>query len=177
MKRRSYTSHTLFFVLPFLISPVVNAATSEVTPGAATTSETAIQSRNLPYTTLGIGAQSGCDRPAKMLVSDEQEWQRVWQKHTRNDDLKMSAPPVDWTEKAVVILLGGEQGTGAGIEVQRVIEQKDQTTVYFVQSKGADLTNAAGPVKPFHFALIAKPRNAVRFVDGNTECSVCVVTE
>ena len=119
------------------------------------------------YQTLAIGNRSGCETAAKMLITSEAEWQRVWAKHIATDDLKMSAPPVDWSRKSVVVLLGGR--TAGSLEVQHIQRTEEATTIYYVAA-----TTGAGAVQPFHFALVDTPRGPVRFADGNVECSVCV---
>ncbi|HEX8552232.1 MAG TPA: hypothetical protein VF681_11840 [Abditibacteriaceae bacterium] len=147
-----------FFALLLLLVPVMAYANEKVS-GA----------RLLSYQTLAIGAQSGCDRPAKMVVRDETEWNRVWLKHTQRDEMKISAPPVDFTQKSVVILLGGNQ-TGGTLEVQHIEENAGNTTIFYTAARGV----SRDTTQPFHFALIDAPRGEVVFNDGNEECGVCV---
>lgn len=117
------------------------------------------------YQTLAIGTRSGCDVAAKMVISSESEWQRVWQKHSVGDEFKMSAPPVDWSSKAVVVLLGGQ--SSGSLEVARVERTAAATTIYYAVAK-----NNGGAAQPFHFALINAAQGEVRFVDSAI-CAVC----
>lgn len=119
------------------------------------------------YETLAIGNRSGCDVAAKMVITGQAEWERVWAKHVAPDDIKLSAPPIDWTRKAVVVLLGGES-RGGSLEVQHITRTADVTTVYYVAS-----SDGRGKAEPFHFALIDAPVGAVKFADGAENCSVC----
>jgi hypothetical protein len=118
------------------------------------------------YQTLAIGTRSGCDVAAKMVVTTEAEWQRVWNKHTAHDEIKMSAPPIDWTRKAVVVLLGGARH--GSLEVQHIARTANATTIYYAAS-----SDAADSAQPFHFALIDAPVGAVKFADGLIDCSAC----
>ena len=127
-----------------------------------------MKARTLPYQTLAIGARSGIARPAKMVVRSQAEWERVWGKHNAGEEMPMSAPPVDWGNKAVVVLLGGAQKGGA-LEVQRIAQDKDETTIYYIAAQG----DSSQATQPFHFALLEAPRGKVRFADGNVECNVC----
>lgn len=123
----------------------------------------------IAYETLAIGSRSGCAVPAKMLISNQAEWERVWTKHMTRDEMKLSAPPVDWTRKAVVALLGGET-RGGSLELQHITREAGITTIYYSASRDAGDRSAA---EPFHFALIDAPTGPVKFADGNIDCSVC----
>jgi hypothetical protein len=124
------------------------------------------------FRTLDIGERSGCARPAKMLISDEKEWQRVWSLHSSTQDMKFSAPPVDFSKQAVVALLMGNQPAGASITAERIVDETNDTVIFYSVQYGAK----GGPVssQPFHFAVIDKPAGKVRFASSAQECTVCV---
>lgn len=125
------------------------------------------------FRTLDIGAQSGCVRPGKLIITDEKEWQRVWVLHTSIQKIKFSPPPVDFTKQAVVALMLGEQPAGASIETVQILNGRADTTIYYSVQRGQK--GGAGVGQPFHFAMIDKPVGPVRFASVSEECAACVV--
>jgi len=130
---------------------------------------------SIAFATLDIGAQSGCVRGAKMLISSEAEWQRVWKLHMQPQEIKTSAPPVDFEKQSVVALLMGTRSGGASIQIVQVVPSAaiKSTTIYYAQTPGWKDAKVAS--QPFHFAVIPKVEGALRFVDANQECAVCIV--
>ncbi len=150
------------------------AADSVSTPTSATSpiGEVAFQ-------TLGLGTQSGCTRAAKMLVTTDKEWKRVWTLHTSKLASKPSPSPpdVDWSRQAVVVLLGGE-GRDASISINQIVRAPTGIVVFFdnMRKDGDSKSRKTGETRSFHFALIEKPRSPLRFQDlSNPECATCVL--
>ncbi|HEX8832561.1 MAG TPA: hypothetical protein VF719_00085 [Abditibacteriaceae bacterium] len=173
MKNQKYncflSSSTLVAAVAIALSCVMPARAESV--GDETVEKT--PNPILTFQTLDIGTKSGLNRPAKMMIVDEAEWKRVWKIHTTGQEFALSAPPVDWENKAVVALMLGEQSPNSGIEVRQIARNRNETVVYYFQTRGArDGKNVA---QPFHFVVVDKPQTPVRFADANTECVVCVV--
>jgi hypothetical protein len=133
----------------------------------------------MPFQTLAIGARSGCERAAKMLISDEREWQRVWGLHATAAE-KAELPAIDWSRQAVVVLLmgqvSGDASTAPAITLHQVVHTPHDTVVYFQEAPATKTKTAAPAVQPFHFALIDKPVTPLRFVNLSAErCDTCVL--
>lgn len=129
------------------------------------------------FQTLGLGTQSGCTRAAKMLVTTDKEWKRVWTLHTSKLASKPSLPDVDWSRQAVVVLLGGE-GRDASISINQIVRAPTGIVVFFdnMRRDGDSKSRKGGDTRSFHFALIEKPRSPLRFQDlSNPECATCVL--
>ena len=130
--------------------------------------------QSVPFETLAIGAQSGCVKPAKMLISSEAEWRRVWRTHTTRAATSPDTPRVDWAHQRVVALLGGAMGADAEISLARVVREGSNLTLYFWRDAGSGRKST----RPFHFATVPfspGEKLQVRFADAATlSCPVCV---
>lgn len=141
-------------------APQSSAATNATMPNAPAI-------REVPFRTLGSGVQSGCIRPAKMIIGDEKEWNRVWRIH----DAKSVAPRVDFSRFRVIALLAGKGGSP--LEIVQVASTREEITVFFHRGAATKAKEA-----PFHFALMEKTGTAARFIDQNGKvCAVCHITQ
>ncbi len=111
----------------------------------------------MPFQTLGIGTQSGCVRPAKMLITNEREWRRIWAVHTgaamtgaANEAVANSTfdktraaasatpelPTVDFARQAVVVLLMGNSAADSWIEINQVVSTPSATVIFYGSRSG-----------------------------------------
>ncbi len=164
------------------ISPMMLASTRAHSETAANT-QTRAKIYSIPFQTLAISTSSGCVRPARLLVNDEKEWQRVWGIHAEGVSAKQNVtlPPIDWSRQAVVALLMGEvsgaAATTASIEIAHVVHTPLDTVVFYRETRPVPEaeTNLAR-VQPVHFALIDKPSTPVGFVNLSApDCATCVL--
>jgi hypothetical protein len=147
----------------FVAAPQVDSPASP-SPGAG---------QLMSFRTLDIGRESGCSTPAKMLITDETEWQRVWKLHNDGAEMKLSAPVVDFAHEVVVALLMGDRPGTSWISAVQIVKGHDDVTVYYEADGGQ--RGAASRSRPYHFLVMARPNLPVRFADANLECSTCVV--
>lgn len=130
--------------------------------------------QSVPFETLAIGTQSRCVKPAKMLISGEAEWRRVWRAHNGQAATAPALPRVDWSRQRVVALLGGAMGGDAEISLARAVREGETLTLYFWRDAGSGRKVS----RPFHFATVpfaAGAKLQVRFADAATmACPVCV---
>lgn len=113
----------------------------------------------MPFQTLGIGTQSGCVRPAKMLITNEREWRRIWAVHSSAAITGAAAtqvagnstfgktkaavtaapelPTVDFSRQAVVVLLLGKSPADSWIEINQVVSTPSATVIFFGSRSGA----------------------------------------
>jgi hypothetical protein len=163
MKNRFISFASTRFALSIALGAATPPVVSGAPAGAASLYGPAI--REVPFQLLESGARSGCVRPAKMVIGDEREWNRVWRVHNE----KAAVPRIDFSRYRVVALLSGKGG--APLEIVQVASTRDEVTVFF--HRGATVNSAT---TPFRFALIEKIGNAARFIDQDGKvCAVCHV--
>jgi hypothetical protein len=187
-------------LVPLLACALLSLASTR--SGASEDTTSAVSDTNpkiysIPFQTLAIGARSGVERPAKMLITDEREWQRVWGVHTKPATETPQLPSIDWSRQAVLSLLmgrvsgdaasGNNSSTAPSIELVQVVHTPLDTVVYFREARPAaqneavaktttDGKTATPNAQPFHFALIDKPSTPLRFVNLSAErCDTCVL--
>lgn len=168
-------------VLMLCISPLMLASTRAHSQSAANT-QTRTKIYSIPFQTLAIGTDSGCVRAARLLISDEKEWQRVWGIHAQGVGAKENSalPTIDWSRQAVVALLMGEVRASpntTSTEIAQVVHTPLDTVVFYRETRPApEAENSSARVQPVHFALIDKPVTALRFVNLSTpDCATCVL--
>ena len=119
--------------------------------------------RELPFQMLASGVRSDATRAAKMVISNEKEWTRVWRVHDENAPL----PEVDFSRYLVIVLLSGK-GNPA-LDLTQVASTRNEVTVFFRRVETAQSGDA-----PFRFARIEKTGSRARFLDENgKECAIC----
>lgn len=162
----------LYALIPLLCCAVATAVAPTLAQPAVSAGNSSETAPPTVFRTLDIGARSGCVRPGKLVISDEKDWQRVWNLHTAVQEIKFSAPPVDFSRQVVVALMLGDQPAGASIETVQIVNGRAETTIYYSVQRG----QKGGAVsQPFHFAVIDKPTGPVRFASVSEECAACVV--
>jgi hypothetical protein len=160
-------------------------ASTRVHSQAAANAPTQAKIYSIPFQTLAIGATSGCARPARLLIQNEKEWQRVWGIHAQGvaaqPESKATLPGIDWSRQAVVTLLMGEldgaTNTTASIEIAQVVQTPLDIVVFYRETRPEQqsVTNLTR-VRPVHFALIDKPSTPLRFVNLSApDCATCVL--
>ncbi|HEX8234750.1 MAG TPA: hypothetical protein VF600_02245 [Abditibacteriaceae bacterium] len=175
--------------LSLLCLSLVLLASTRAHSQAAANSQTQAKIYPIPFQTLAIGASSGCARPARLLIRDEKEWQRVWGIHALSmnaggiatqPESQVALPAIDWSRQAVVALLMGEvSGTAdtTSIEIVQVVHTPYDTVIFYRETRPEEAakTNAIR-VQPVHFALIDKPATPLRFVNLSApDCATCVL--
>ncbi len=99
---------------------------------------------SLPFETLAIGTQSGCTRAAKMVITDEAEWRRVWGIHTLGLPEAPAVPNIDFSRQVVVALLVGEQTTANhSIEIAQIVRGPSEYYVFFMQDQTTTMEKTA----------------------------------
>ena len=119
--------------------------------------------RELPFQMLASGAKSDAKRAAKMVISNEKEWARVWRVHDQNAPL----PKVDFSRYRVIALLSGKDNPA--LDLAQVASTRDEITIFFHRAEKVKSNEA-----PFRFARIEKTGSRARFLDQNgKECAIC----
>ena len=121
---------------------------------------------------IAKGGFSGINEPARLVITNETQWAKVWEKHSVRRTPVPPLPKVNFEEETVLFVGMGQRNTGGfSISIERVEEEKDQVLVS-VQTKSP----APGGITlqaltaPFHIVAAKTKELPVRFkVDGKVQ--------
>lgn len=122
--------------------------------------------KTVPFETLGLGTQSGCTRPAKLIVTNEVDWKRVWRVHLSGKVPSRALPAVDFSHQVVLAVLGGRMMPGSDARIGQIVKRKTETQVYYYVQPGQGDISGRASVQPFHFAVIEKPSTPLHWMDA-----------
>src|SRR5262245_40115049 len=92
----------------------------------------------VPFRTVARGYQSGITDGGLHVARDEAEWRVMWNQHTSTVIPRPPAPSVDWkSEMVVCVALGARPSGGYGVEITRLVEEKDRLVVEARERKPA----------------------------------------
>ena len=115
----------------------------------------------LLFATLAQGTMSNIDEPRQVVVRTAAEWQALWKEH----DPGSAAPPVDFTQSAVVgIFLGSRPTAGFSVDITAVKTEGNRTVVEYLERRpAADAFVAQILTSPFHVVRLAQIAAPVGF--------------
>lgn len=126
----------------------------------------------IEFREMAKGAMSGFNEPTRLVITNQAEWEKVWQKHNIRRTPVPEVPKVDFEKEMVLLVAMGMRNTGGySIAIAR-IEKEEGRMVVHVDTKspppGAITLQAL--TAPFH-VVAAKSRElpVVFKVDGKIE--------
>jgi len=61
----------------------------------------------VPFETIAIGEESGVRSQEELVISDQTQWEALWQQHMSYSRNPLSLPQIDFTEEMVIAVFGG----------------------------------------------------------------------
>lgn len=87
------------------------------------------------FETLARGDSSGIETPINGVISDQAQWQSLWEHHSAGRFPVPELPVVDFTTQRVVALFAGSKPTaGYQLDVVSVTESATEIVVHFVEN-------------------------------------------
>jgi hypothetical protein len=143
---------------------------AEITPPSASGPAFTPRTIPVPQNVTFSDVQSTFAAPKNLVVTDPQEFKKIWQEIYREQFPHPSLPDVDFSKEMVIVAFMGEQPTsGYSIDIIEVTEYADRIEVQIVKHKPAqDATVAQVITRPFCLAKIEKIGKPARFIEVNT---------
>ncbi len=111
--------------------------------------------------TIEKGDQSHVDQPTQVVVRDQTEWQRLWQRHAPDRPL----PAVDFAAESVVALfLGARNTAGYSVAVLSTTEANGVLLVRYKETVPAPGAIAA-QVLTFPYHIVAIPKTSATRIE------------
>jgi hypothetical protein len=112
----------------------------------------------VPFRTLARGYQSGITEGGLHVARDEAEWRVLWLEHTSTVIPRPPAPSVDWKNEMVVcVMLGARPSGGYGVEITKLVDDKDALIVEAREHKPApDAIEPMLVTQPYHMIATAR---------------------
>lgn len=115
--------------------------------------------------TIARGAFSGIQEPKQVVVTNQAQWDELWEKHMARNDPKKPAPEVDFSKQTVLFVSAGQKRTGGySVEISdvRQVDDKTEVTVTTKEPKAGGF-NIQALTAPFHIVAVPKINGEVRF--------------
>ena len=149
-------------------SAVAQSAVAQSAVAQGVTPPLEVGEREVPLQILAIGMQGGGVRRANLIISEPNEWKRVWDVYASTLQFKPPQPAIDFKKQSVIAVFLGEQlAADRAVRIVRIAQSAKAMTVHYLVSQGttkdASGMTVSQTTQPFHFAVIDKPTVPVRF--------------
>ena len=113
----------------------------------------------IPFLTIDKGYRSGIkERRFGIVISTEEEWERLWTLHKSTVSPAPKVPAVDFQQEMIVAVFSGEKRTGGyGIEIRKIEEdrEKGQLRVFFLETEPPPRSMVIQAfTQPFHLVTL-----------------------
>jgi hypothetical protein len=113
---------------------------------------------------LGTGQQSGIQKPERVVVRTQPEWEALWKRSAPSRGRAEAAPKVDWSKEMVLAAFLGSRSTGGyGVQIVAAREVNGKLEVQVEERRPRPdgfVTQAF--TAPFH--IVAAPKSALPVV-------------
>ncbi|MGV3723400.1 MAG: protease complex subunit PrcB family protein [Actinomycetota bacterium] len=128
------------------------------------TAATAVIAADTPLRTLAMGAQSGVQKPERVVVRTQPEWEALWKRSAPSKSQLVAAPKVDWSKEMVLAAFLGSRSTGGyGVRIvgAREVNGKLEVRVEERRPRPDGFVTQAFTA-PFH--IVAAPKSTLPVV-------------
>jgi len=90
---------------------------------------------SLPFSTISKGTFSGCTTKQNLVIKTQEQWVKLWKKHTSTRMPQTPTPKVDFTKQMILAIFGGQKPTGGfAVEIVKVEKGRDKIKVFFKET-------------------------------------------
>lgn len=125
----------------------------------------------LEFHTIEKGFFSGITERKNLIIRKQDEWAKLWNKHTSTRMPHPAAPVIDFTENIILAVFMGEKASGGfAVEITRVEKCGDELVVFFSEVEPpADAVVTAVLTQPYHIIKIEKIALKTKFKKSEEE--------
>lgn len=124
------------------------------------------QSPRVPFETITAGEKSGIRSQEELVITDQGQWEALWQQHMSYNRNPLPVPHVYFTEELVVAVLGGTKSEGYMLRITGIERREGQLMIYYILI-GPSCTKCVlptGMVQPFHIVKLERQELPVVFL-------------
>ena len=131
------------------------------------TAESAMIGKDVPVTIVAAETYSGLDRPISRLIRSEAELKSVWKRIHRGRQPLPPLPVVDFERDMLILAaLGSRNSGGFGIDVARVIRDKDSLHILVrTRCPAPDTISTMALVQPMQLVKVDAGDQKPNFID------------
>lgn len=125
----------------------------------------------LDFHTIEKGFFSGITERKNLIIRTQDEWAKLWNKHTSTRMPPPEAPVIALTENMILAVFMGEKASGGfAVEITRVEKCGDELVVFFSEVEPpADAVVTAVLTQPYHIIKIEKIGLKTKFKKSEEE--------
>lgn len=125
----------------------------------------------LEFHTIEKGFFSGITERKNLIIRRQDEWAKLWNKHTSTRIPHPQAPVIDFSENIILAVFMGEKASGGfGVEITRVEKCENELVVFFSEVEpSADTMVTAVLTQPYHIIKIEKIGLKTKFKKSEEE--------
>ncbi len=121
---------------------------------------------NVKFNIVAQGQYSNISLPRQLVITNQSDWQRLWQIHGGNQ--KQQLPQINFDDNMVIAIFAGQQPSGGyvvGINGLKRLDENLTVLVTFREPQPGEQVSLA-LTQPYIFISTAKVDGNVRFVAG-----------
>jgi hypothetical protein len=96
----------------------------------------------VPFKTIAIGEESGVRSQEELVISDQEQWEALWQQHMSYSRTPLSLPQVDFTEEMVIAVFGGIESEGYMLRITRIERGAEISSLTLKSSSGLEYNSS-----------------------------------
>ncbi len=113
---------------------------------------------SVPFQTVALGEESGLRSQEALVITTEEGWQELWERHVSSSRRPPPLPQIDFSTEMVIALFGGSQPEGVLLQITRIEKRPGRLLVHYALSGPACSKCAlpTGLVQPFHIIRLER---------------------
>lgn len=114
------------------------------------------------------GTRSGVREALQQVIRTEDDWKRLWERHTQPFEPRPELPHVDFEKSMLVVVFSGDKPTGGhAVRIEAVRQAKDGLDVAFRITKPEEgMMTTQAFTQPYDIVVVDRTEGAVRFVEA-----------
>jgi len=114
------------------------------------------------------GTRSGVREALQQVIRTEEDWKRLWDRHTTPFEPRPELPKVDFEKSMLIIVFSGDKPTGGhAVRIEAVRPAKDGLDVSFRVTKPEEgMMTTQAFTQPYDIVVVDKTEGELRFVEA-----------
>lgn len=120
------------------------------------------------FETIAAGEESGINSREALVITDQEQWEALWERHVSYDRNPPPLPQVDFSEEMVIAIFAGTKSEGYMVQITGIEQREEELAVHYFLS-GPSCTKCAlptGMTQPFHMVKLERLNLPVVFQRG-----------
>jgi len=118
----------------------------------------------LNFRTISKGIYSGQKNPGHYIITDDFEWQSIWETINKKISPKPSLPEINFESEIVIAVFTGEKEEDYSIEIKKILEKENSIEIYMEETLLENLEEG-DKTQAYHAVKLEKLDKEIIFIN------------